>query len=311
VPDSIVHGLLVEQKKVVPINLPLADRGFLSYDALRVALADWPLTIGWVRGASTLDLGGQPMFKPLKLRVTGEERLEVPAGRFDCWRIEVTGPGVDEQYWVSKNGHNLVRTREPLGSQGAVLFDLTLQVFTAGTDAAAQSAPPLVLEPDKYSYTFGVPTGWQHSFEVAGGLRAAGVRLLYFPEGGDFHTSNSIVYVNEPCPSERAGSLSACIDTVLQNAKRGNPNLKVEPAPSIATADGGKAKVRILSGASDPRQAREALAFVDHHQVVVLIVLTTKDPSTWKRDYAAFERIVSGHKYFDCNSPHLAVECSK
>ena len=71
------------------------------------------------------------MFAPLKLAVTGDEQVEVPAGHFDCWRIAVKGPGIDEQYWVSKAGHQVVRTREPLNNQGVVLqLDLTAQVLT-------------------------------------------------------------------------------------------------------------------------------------------------------------------------------------
>jgi hypothetical protein len=130
-PDTMVHGLLTVQTSIVPINVPLGKRSFLNYYALRVALADWPLTSGWTGEASALELGGEATFAPLKLSVTGDEQVEVPAGRFNCWRVAVKGPGIDEQYWVSKEGHQVVRTREPLSSEGMVLqLDLTAQVST-------------------------------------------------------------------------------------------------------------------------------------------------------------------------------------
>jgi len=119
------------------------------------------------------------------------------------------------------------------------------------------------------------------------------------------------VYVNEACSTEPAKDLLACINGVLEKARARSPNLQVEIAPSIKTGDGDSAEVRILSGAADARQAREALAFVRHDEVTVLVVLTTKDPSRWTNDYAAFERILAGHRYFDCKSLRLAVSCSR
>lgn len=201
-------------------------------------------------------------------------------------------------------------------TKGRVLILVTALITACGhplTQGALTSepVPPLVLEPDKYSYTFGVPVGWRYTFDIPDEPRANGVRLLYLPAGGDYDTSTSIVYVTEPCSAEYWGVLTACIDTVIAESREGNPRLQVDRASPIPTAGGDTAQVRLLSGSSDPRQAREALAFVDHHQVVVLIVLTTKNVSRWRRDYAAFERIVAGHRYFDCNSAHLAVPCAR
>lgn len=174
------------------------------------------------------------------------------------------------------------------------------------TSAHAQKAPPLVLEADRYSYTFAVPNGWDFSFDQA---TEVGVRLVFFPEGGSFHSSDTIIYVNEICKSSCGGSLEGAISKSIQDARAGNPKLKIETAPSLKTKGGNAVPVRILSGAQDVRQAREALAFIDTQDVVVLPVLTTKDPKSWEADYAAFRRIVEGFKYFDCNSPELAVKC--
>src|SRR5262249_40603286 len=88
-----------------------------------------------------------------------------------------------------------------------------------------------------------------------------------------------------------------------------SPQLVVEQADPIATKSGVNAQVRILSGARDPRQAREALAFVPHGEVIALIVLSTKDPKSWKTDYAAFDEAVAGFQLFTCDTPGLRVGC--
>ncbi len=174
---------------------------------------------------------------------------------------------------------------------------------------SAKAAAPLVLAPNKYSYTFGVPGGWEYSFEQA---QQFGVRLMLFPKGGSFERSNSIVYVNEIddlCNPSCAGTTGQAIAKTIKESRDDSPMLQVANAPSISIKDGGKATVLVLTGWTDPRQAQEALAFIEHNEAIVLVVLTTKNVKTWEQDYAAFQEIVSQHKFFTCNSPGLATGC--
>jgi hypothetical protein len=40
-------------------------------------------------------------------------------------------------------------------------------------------------------------------------------------------------------------------------------------------------------------------------------VLTTKDVGPWAADYKAFSAIVRSHRFFNCDSPGLAVPCRR
>ena len=171
---------------------------------------------------------------------------------------------------------------------------------------SAEKSPPLILEPNKYSYTFGVPENWDFSFEQANEIR---VRLVFFPSGVNFHESNTIIYVNEICPSNCAGIVSAAIQKTINEAKAVSPNLKVESETPLKIKSGGEAHVRILTGSIDPRQAKEALAFIEHKETIVLVVLTTNNTQNWGNDYKAFTEILNGHKFFNCDSNDLAVRC--
>jgi len=181
--------------------------------------------------------------------------------------------------------------------------------------ASADGAPPLVLGPDKYSYTFGVPAGWEFSFEQA---HQRGAALAFFPKGGSFNESSSVIFVNElgdPCSGDCMSPLSQSIAKTLREVKADSPSVEIAAAESVRTTDGTKAAVRILKGAKDPRNPdvkdNEALAFIGHDETMILVVLTARDAKTWEQDYAAFQQIVAGHKFFNCNSPNLAVPCSK
>lgn len=189
------------------------------------------------------------------------------------------------------------------------------------TDAPASNglsadAPPLLVTEDNYSYTFAVPSGWEFNFEQA---RQRGATLAFFPKGGSFADSSSIIYVNEvddPCSGQCVSPVSQAIAKILREVKDDTPSVQVSTAAQIQTRDAGiKAEVRTLRGGRDPRNPdlkdNEAAAFIAHDETVILVVLTVRDPKTWEQDYAAFREIVAGHKFFTCNSPDLAVPCQK
>jgi hypothetical protein len=188
---------------------------------------------------------------------------------------------------------------------------VALAALIAGAPAVQtqSEAPPLILESNQFSYTFGVPGGWTFSLEQG---RKVGVPLVFFPKGGSFDTSNSIVYVSSAksaCPNTCTEALPRAMELDIEESKRGNPNLHFESAPPIAIKAGGTASILVMSGATDEWQAREALAYIEHAQTIIIVVLTTRDPSGWTADYEVFRQIVAGHKFFDCSSPSLSVAC--
>jgi hypothetical protein len=192
----------------------------------------------------------------------------------------------------------------------ACIVTLSLAAATKPLAVMAQSEPPpLIFEPNQYSYTFGVPAGWTFSLEQG---RAMGTALVFFPKGGSFDQSASVIYIssaNSACKTSCKGAVPTAMERDIEASKRGNPNLRFESAPAIAITVGGAASVIIMSGAEDKRQAREAVAYIEHEQTIILVVLTTKDPSTWVADYEVFRQIVAGHRFFDCKSSNLAVPC--
>jgi hypothetical protein len=183
-------------------------------------------------------------------------------------------------------------------------------------NGSVDGAPPLILGPNKYSYTFAVPAGWEFNIEQA---RERGVTLAFFPKGGSFRDSGSVVYVNEldnPCSGEDCLSpVSQAIAKTLREARADDPGVEVATADPIPTKDGDKALVRTLKGSHDPRNPEvkdnEALAFIEHDETIILVVLTARGTKTWDQDYTAFREIVAGHKFFTCASPNLAVPCGK
>lgn len=76
-----------------------------------------PLSRGWQGSMYSVGLIGRvpsaSPFPPLDLRVVGSERIDVPAGRFDCWKVEMRiSDETAMTLWASKERGWLVKTRQ-------------------------------------------------------------------------------------------------------------------------------------------------------------------------------------------------------
>lgn len=105
--------------------------GLLNFVYAKPALLLLPLASDW-RGSIFLSFGwGKHQFGriPLDMRVVGRETVHVPAGTFDCWKVELTVPSsrIKTTIWVSRDRRWLVRLHEPFhdGAQEQVLVSAT------------------------------------------------------------------------------------------------------------------------------------------------------------------------------------------
>ena len=105
--------------------------GLLNFVYAKPVLLMLPLESDW-RGSLYLNFGwGKHQFGaiPLDVRVVGRETIHVPAGTFDCWRVELSVPSsrIKTTIWLSRDRHWLVQLREPMhdGAQEQVLVTAT------------------------------------------------------------------------------------------------------------------------------------------------------------------------------------------
>ncbi len=86
--------------------------GWANFLVLKPLLQTLPLRDGW-RGSVYLRFGPYDAL-PIDIRVTGRERVAVPGGTFDCWRIEVALSGNTGRltFWVSRDPQIVVRVEQ-------------------------------------------------------------------------------------------------------------------------------------------------------------------------------------------------------
>jgi hypothetical protein len=124
-PDSLAEALFLarprEPERTVQATAALPNQGagpmLVSWSAhsLEVLVQVLPLSRSWRGSVYTVNWLAMrphlPAFSPLDIRVTGAERITVPAGTFDCWRLEVMEGNDRSVLWVSKDHGWLVLKR--------------------------------------------------------------------------------------------------------------------------------------------------------------------------------------------------------
>jgi hypothetical protein len=122
--DSLLGWMNTDEGLGRPIarHLPAAFSPYVSDAMAPVALLGVPLTPTWKGEVSLLGwaVRSNDVFAPVTLAVEGEERITVPAGTFDSWRIALGVFGRRKTYWVRKSDGLGLRTRDETGDSRGV-----------------------------------------------------------------------------------------------------------------------------------------------------------------------------------------------
>jgi hypothetical protein len=95
-------------------RLPPASGPYIADALVPVYFASVPLATSWQGRVAALGWAVVPndVFTMVDLRVTGEEDVQVPAGRFSCWKMVVHHSGGSLDFWVRKSDRIVVRVLE-------------------------------------------------------------------------------------------------------------------------------------------------------------------------------------------------------
>ncbi|MFI5230022.1 MAG: hypothetical protein ACHQWU_13195 [Gemmatimonadales bacterium] len=101
------------------IVAPMPAGTLVSPAMLETVLRLLPLGPGWRDSTTTLSvLLGATALLPTQLSVIGEDRVQVPAGSFDCWVVSVRAASAHALYWVTKSDPIVVRSAIDVPSLG-------------------------------------------------------------------------------------------------------------------------------------------------------------------------------------------------
>ena len=110
-PGDSVTGRMTTDGPSIGAGRPIARRlprelgPYLTDAFAPLALMAVPVDATWTGNAALLGWAvvSRDVFVSIEMRVAGEERLTVPAGTFDCWRLSIRFAGGEISYWMRKS----------------------------------------------------------------------------------------------------------------------------------------------------------------------------------------------------------------
>ncbi len=112
-----------------PISADLGGPLFAEGAAAKHSLSCLPLAEGYTTTYRNFDVQQQKV-KLMQLKVTGVEKVTVPAGTFDAYKIEITsadGGNDKETLWVARDTHKPVKESTVLPSMGGAVLTQELE----------------------------------------------------------------------------------------------------------------------------------------------------------------------------------------
>ena len=110
--DDKATGKMTMNGQERPIAADLGGALFADGPGANDVVAALPLAEGYTTSYRNFDLMTQKV-KPRQLKVTGSEKVTVPAGSFDAWKVEITpadgGSGESTTLWVDKASRQVVK----------------------------------------------------------------------------------------------------------------------------------------------------------------------------------------------------------
>ena len=107
------------------VELPEQLQPYLLTEALApLVFRTWNIDRSW-RGGSLSLLGWaetrRDIYFPVCLRLIGEEKINVPVGTFDTWKIAVSSMHRTQYVWIRKSDHQVVRSQDSMRHAGETM----------------------------------------------------------------------------------------------------------------------------------------------------------------------------------------------
>lgn len=161
---------------------------------------------------------------------------------------------------------------------------------------AAPGALTLVYGDD---HVFGIvaPAGW--AVDDSSGLGSR-IRVVLYPIGQKWDSAPTVMYAN-PLHQDprRPKTLTQMVVHDVEQFQKANPRGKVVAAPMIRTAKGQTAQVRYF--APDGGEPSEAVAYIDEQDLVMLLVLASREPGGFQKNLSAFHALVEHYEFVGSN----------
>jgi hypothetical protein len=146
---------------------------------------------------------------------------------------------------------------------------------------------------DAHGFGLVAPKGW--ALDDTSGLGSK-IRVVMYPTGQKWATAPTVMYVN-PIHQDKAQrkTLAQLIARDVTAFEKQAPRGKVTVAPPVRTEKGQTAEVRYF--AREGRDPEEAVAYVMEEDLVMLLVLSSREVGGFQRTLPVFRDVVASYQF--------------
>lgn len=173
------------------------------------------------------------------------------------------------------------------------LLAFAVPAFAAKPAKSDYKGALTIMYGDNHAFGIVPPEGW--AIDDSSGINSK-IRVVLYPIGQQWDSAPTVMYVNPL--HQKSGSpmtLQQMIQKDVASFTEKAPKGKVTTRPSLKTSKSQVAEVRYFSPTGGA--PLEAVAYVAEDGLVMLIVLSSRDPDGFKRHLPAFESLVASYQF--------------
>ena len=227
-------------------------------------------------------LGGGNII-PLEVAVVGQEKVEVPAGTFDCYKIDLKL--VRQQFWFSADSHHYLVKFEAGGA---------IAVLTSVTQRAAGA--PVTYQDSAFPFSLSAPSGWLF-FRIDNRENKDTAKVVVLDPDGVATTAVSVIPQKvdpaKPLPSLREWVEKDLLESDEVKVLKG---LKIRPDSWQERKLAGQPAISLVGDFEESDEKKTGCAVVSRvgtNTVVFTLMAPAKDFETFK---PKFEAVVDAFK---------------
>jgi len=144
-----------------------------------------------------------------------------------------------------------------------------------------------------HSLTFCAPDGWILDNGI---MNDQGIYAVFYPKGSNWdeaRKTKSFMYINVVDMSAK-DTVAARMDADVKEEQFYDPKRVASHADPIRIGESSAPVLKFKSGESS---VYEAVAYIGKSKVLVMIVLTSKNEESFKKDYPFFEQLVKSYTF--------------
>ncbi len=227
------------------------DGAVLDNEQAMHAMRRLPLQVGYRTTLPVISTRGGMNLLPISLEVVGKETVEVPAGKFDCFKVHLGL--VNQEFWFSDDAHCYLVKFEA-GPVVAQLLSITKR----------RTGEPVVFRDDELGISFTVPADWV-VWRAKTGQPEGQTLIRMLDPGADTSDGGMRLFTTDSLPEKSQQSARAWAEEGLRKNKTvkvrpdGWKDITIDGQQGVSfvadSTEGGKPQVQFLVHVLGPRNS--------------------------------------------------------